>query len=119
MHPEHTFFDKNCQWKCFGGYRSLEWEYGVKIDPSSLIFSIDKQTQFKPKDREGVGIGLDGGGIWFGRDIYAAYYVKSISNFCTSFDVPDRTNPNSESTRKYFAGEEQFDIEELEVFQLV
>ena len=58
--PNTLTFIKSVNGNVFGGYNSKKWEYGGDYDPSSLIFSIDKQTKFKPKDLKGAVIGYNG-----------------------------------------------------------
>ena len=65
--PNTLIFIKTVNRNVFGGYHSQKWKYkDYDYDPYSLIFSIDKQTKFKSKNRGGANVGFAEYALHFG-----------------------------------------------------
>ena len=89
-------------------------------DQKAFIFSISNCKKFHIKKNECAFLfQADNGPIFGGArsDIYVNLdFTSNHTNFGRSYQLPDGVDYQSKEAKEYLAGEEKFEIEELEVF---
>lgn len=107
--------------KIIGGFINVPVvNQGIVNDPNAIIFSVSDRRCFKATNPKCIEIATNGYIIKFGRDLMILddCLKQEEGNECnwpSSFQSDDKLK-NSAS---WLAGHKNFDIEELEVFQVV
>lgn len=114
--------------RVFGGYHSeplpKNCVEGEIKDPTAFIYSVSDSQKFELQNGKASEAfkydsyyGPTFGKIW--SDIYVSQNFKGChANFGHSYQLPKGKIYNSENTKSYLAGTENFNVSELEVYQL-
>ena len=113
--------------RLFGGYASKSWFSGDKAvsSPDSFLFSLDSQTKHEIYQKEAYAIrGYDFWGPKFGDGADLAISnncnsnTRSYSYLGSTYSLPDGIVPESQKAKQYFAGSDEFQVNEYEVYKV-